>query len=238
MFSAAAAAAMYQHMASNPAYFQNMQAAAAMYGPQYAAAAAMQMGGFPMSPTMVSPFGSYPPSGMMYDQGGAGMHPMYRGGAPQADPMYIAYLQRSAEDARMGREPAPYVGTPPGAGGELLMERGALGGFGFSPERRPGGVNVPAPKGGGHSPGYYGSPPGVAPMYPGPAMAPLGGVRREERMARGGPVERGRQPPAYGQWGGEKAEETRGSGLLEEFKNSKTRRFELADIVGHVVEFR
>ena len=34
------------------------------------------------------------------------------------------------------------------------------------------------------------------------------------------------------------ADEIRGSTLLEEFKNSKTRRFELSDIAGHVVEFR
>jgi hypothetical protein len=75
-------------------------------------------------------------------------------------------------------------------------------------------------------------------MYPGPAMAPLGGVRRDERMARGGGFEKGRQAPGYNQWGGKEAEEARGSSLLEEFKNSKTRRFELGDIVGHVVEFR
>jgi len=47
---------------------------------------------------------------------------------------------------------------------------------------------------------------------------------------------------AYAGWQAQKssetAEEVRGSSLLEEFKNSKTRRFELSDIAGHVVEFR
>jgi hypothetical protein len=36
----------------------------------------------------------------------------------------------------------------------------------------------------------------------------------------------------------EKSMEIRGFTLLEEYKNSKTQRFELYDITGHIVEFR
>jgi pumilio RNA-binding family len=37
---------------------------------------------------------------------------------------------------------------------------------------------------------------------------------------------------------GEVGEDMRASSLLDELKNSKSRRFELQEIAGHVVEFR
>ena len=47
---------------------------------------------------------------------------------------------------------------------------------------------------------------------------------------------------AYSGWqsqrGNEKMDDMRCSSVLEELKNSKTRKFELSDIVGHVVELR
>ena len=47
---------------------------------------------------------------------------------------------------------------------------------------------------------------------------------------------------AYSSWqlqrGNEKLDDMRCSFVLEELKNSKTRKFELFDIVGHVVELR
>jgi hypothetical protein len=126
---------------------------------------------------------------------------------------------------------------------------------------RTGSMGIPSAnqKSGSVSPAYYGSPPGVAfnnspltsPVLPGSPVGPGGfGVRRDERSmrlsssaSRTGSGNMGSSGGgAYAGWQGQKASETteeaRGSTLLEEFKNSKTRRFELSDIAGHVVEFR
>jgi pumilio RNA-binding family len=123
------------------------------------------------------------------------------------------------------------------------------------------GIPITSQKSGLVSPAYYGSPPGVgmvpfnnspltSPVLPGSPVGPGSfRVRRDERSMRlcsasrtssgnigssGGGI--------YAGWQGQKAtdttEEVRGSTLLEEFKNSKIRRFELSDIAGHVVEFR
>ncbi|XP_073392002.1 pumilio homolog 1, partial [Physcomitrium patens] len=122
------------------------------------------------------------------------------------------------------------------------------------------GIPIASQKSGSVSPGYYGSPPGVgvmpynnsplaSPVLPGsPVGAGSFAVRRDERSLRLSGASRtssGNMGSAsgttYGGWQGQKTsetpEETRGSTLLEEFKNSKTRRFELSDIAGHVVEF-
>jgi pumilio RNA-binding family len=123
------------------------------------------------------------------------------------------------------------------------------------------GIPIASQKSGSVSPAYYGSPPGVgmvpfnnspltSPVLPGSPVGAGGfGVRRDERSMRLSSASRassGNMGPggsgAYVGWQGQKAseatEEARGSTLLEEFKNSKTRRFELSDIAGHVVEFR
>lgn len=123
------------------------------------------------------------------------------------------------------------------------------------------GIPIASQKSGSVSPAYYGSPPGVgmvafnnspltSPVLPGSPVGAGGfGMRRDERNARLSSASRtssgnigGGSGTSYAGWQGQKAsegtEEVRGSSLLEEFKNSKTRRFELSDIAGHVVEFR
>ena len=140
--------------------------------------------------------------------------------------------------------------------------------LGYSAEQKSGfgrtgsmGIPIASQKSGSVSPAYYGSPPGVgmvafnnspltSPVLPGsPVGAGNFGVRRDERSMRLSSASRTSSGSmgtagsgAYAGWQGQKAiettEEARGSTLLEEFKNSKTRRFELSDIAGHVVEFR
>uniref|UniRef100_A0A7I4DEK1 PUM-HD domain-containing protein n=1 Tax=Physcomitrium patens TaxID=3218 RepID=A0A7I4DEK1_PHYPA len=121
------------------------------------------------------------------------------------------------------------------------------------------GIPIASQKSGSMSPAYYGSPPGVgmpynnspltSPVLPGsPVGAGSFPMRRDERNMRLSSASRtssGNMGAAsgatYAGWQGQKTgettEESRGSTLLEEFKNSKTRRFELSDIAGHVVEF-
>ncbi|XP_024370243.1 pumilio homolog 1 [Physcomitrium patens] len=121
------------------------------------------------------------------------------------------------------------------------------------------GIPIASQKSGSVSPAYYGSPPGVgmphnnspltSPVLPGSSVGPgTFPMRRDERNMRPSSASRtnsGNTGAASGltypgwqvQKTGETTEETRGSTLLEEFKNSKTRRFELSDIAGHVVEF-
>jgi len=124
------------------------------------------------------------------------------------------------------------------------------------------GVPIASNKSGSVSPAYYGSPPGVgmampynnspltSPVLPGSPVGPGShSMRRDDhslRLSTG----TGRSSAAaavvagtsYSGWqtqrSSETTEEIRGSTLLEEYKNSKTRRFELSDITGHVVEFR
>jgi pumilio RNA-binding family len=123
------------------------------------------------------------------------------------------------------------------------------------------GVPIASNKSGSVSPAYYGSPPGVgmampynnspltSPVLPGSPVGPGShSMRRDDhslRLSTG----TGRSSAAaavvagtsYSGWqtqrSSETTEEIRGSTLLEEYKNSKTRRFELSDITGHVVEF-
>lgn len=123
------------------------------------------------------------------------------------------------------------------------------------------GIPIASQKSGSVSPAYYGSPPGVgmvpfnnspltSPVLPGSPVGPGSfAMRRDERSMRLSSTSRtssgnmgSGSGTSYAGWQGQKTSETteevRGSSLLEEFKNSKTRRFELSDIAGHVVEFR
>lgn len=124
------------------------------------------------------------------------------------------------------------------------------------------GVPIASQKSGSVSPAYYGSPPGVgmvmpynnspltSPVLPGSPVGPANlSLRRDDRTLRLSSSSRTSSGAlaavpgtSYTGWQSQRTTETteeiRGSTLLEEFKNSKTRRFELADIAGHVVEFR
>jgi pumilio RNA-binding family len=121
------------------------------------------------------------------------------------------------------------------------------------------GVPIASNKSGSVSPAYYGSTPGVgmvmpynnspltSPVQPGsPVGAGRLSTRRDDHSlhlssgtSRSSAAAAG---TSYFGWESqrrpEKTVEIQGSTLLEEYKNSKTRHFELSDITGHVVEFR
>jgi pumilio RNA-binding family len=121
------------------------------------------------------------------------------------------------------------------------------------------GVPIASNKSGSVSPAYNGSPPGVgmvmpynnspltSPVLPGsPVGAGSLSTRRDDcsfhlssGTSRSSAAAAG---TSYSGWQSqrspEKTVEIQGSTLLEEYKNSKTRHFELSDITGHVVEFR
>lgn len=122
------------------------------------------------------------------------------------------------------------------------------------PRSNPYGISM-GNKNGSLSPAYYGSPPGVgfvlpygnspisSPVLPGSPVLHGGfSVRQAERNFRF-PLGTNRTTSGgtYMGWPGQKAgdvgEELKATSLLEELKNNKARRFELSDILGHVVEF-
>ena len=79
------------------------------------------------------------------------------------------------------------------------------------------------------SPKYYDG----SPLFANSALSTPDSLRLSSRGGVAG---------VYVGWQGQRAGDIPGelkcSSLLEELKNSKTRRFELGDIAGHVVEFR
>jgi pumilio RNA-binding family len=184
------------------------------------------------------------------------------------DPVYLQYLRAAEDARAAALDPSllrNYVGG--GHVDMMELQKNQLSAMlGYSAEQkaqfaRTGSMGIPSAnqKSGSVSPAYYGSPPGVAfnnspltsPVLPGSPVGPGGfGVWRDERSmrlsssaSRTGSGNMGSSGGgAYAGWQGQKASETteeaRGSTLLEEFKNSKSRRFELSDIAGHVVEFR
>lgn len=247
MYAAAAAAAAMSYMAAGNPYYPNLQATN-MYAPQFG------LGGY-SNPALLSGMMANYTSSVAYESAAAAAaaaaavaagvgsrspptgpssrlgldthhllkHTNQAGTSLQSrlppDPLYLHYLQqRSVEDLRDHKVP--------------FVRSGSLG--------------IPMQnKSGSVSPVYYGSPPGVgfvlpyansplsSPVLPGSPVVPGAlSLRHASRASAGG---------AYVSWQGQRAsdigEDLRGSSLLEELKNSKTRRFELADIAGHVVEF-
>jgi pumilio RNA-binding family len=104
----------------------------------------------------------------------------------------------------------------------------------------------PGSKSSSYAPPYYGAP-GIgfmmpygsssisSPLLPG---SPLVGNAFSLRQADPRiPIGAGKNNIYMGT-SSESGEELKGSTLLEELKNNKTRKFELADIAGHVIEFR
>lgn len=71
------------------------------------------------------------------------------------------------------------------------------------------------------------------------SMGPLNHLRQTDRMSHFPSMLRSAMGPSKGSWNHENGvmEEEFASTLLAEFKNNKTRSFELSDIVDHVVEF-
>uniref|UniRef100_A0A0C9SAH0 TSA: Wollemia nobilis Ref_Wollemi_Transcript_3604_4174 transcribed RNA sequence n=1 Tax=Wollemia nobilis TaxID=56998 RepID=A0A0C9SAH0_9CONI len=168
---------------------------------------------------------------------------------------YLQYFQRSA--AEYAAQMAQGLGDPSltrnymgGSYVDLLeFQKACLGAY-FVQQKSQYGMPFLG-KGGTLNPGYYANPSfGLAMPYPGspitspvlpsspvaPASPP---VRHGDRSHRF-PPPRGSTGGIVGPWHSENGgnmEDTYGSSLLEEFKNSKTRCLELSEIIGHVVEF-
>eukprot|EP01018_Ginkgo_biloba_P012627 Gb_30039 [translate_table: standard] len=174
---------------------------------------------------------------------------------PIMDPLYIQYLQRTAEyAARMAvglddtSMPRNYVG---GSYVDLLEFQKAYLGALFAQQKSQYGMPYLG-KGGNPNAGYYGNPslgfvmpyqgsPIGSPVLPGSPMATVTPpMRHNERSPRILSGAKNLSGGITGSWqlenGGDK-EEHYGASLLEEFKNNKNRCFELSEITGHVVEF-
>ncbi|KAK9168383.1 hypothetical protein Syun_000523 [Stephania yunnanensis] len=205
-------------------------------------------------------FGGSLPSGTNL-MGAAELHNLNRMGnhnggnglqVPVMDPLYVQYL-RSAEYAAaqvaaisdpsldrsyMGNSYVDLVGLQKAYLGALL-----------SPQKSQ--YSLPfLGKSGGFNHGYHGNPSfGLGMSYPGsPLASPVvpnspvgpGSPLRHERNLRFPSGIRGMGGNFMGPWHSDSVgsiSESLASSLLEEFKSSKTKCFELSEIAGHVVEF-
>ncbi|KAH7283791.1 hypothetical protein KP509_34G024000 [Ceratopteris richardii] len=180
--------------------------------------------------------------------------------SPIPDPLYYYYLQQySAEDAQSASNPSDPSLMRGYPADSLEMQKNQINSVpGYSADQktqipRSGSGSLPlGSKPGPVNPGYYSSPPvgfmmpyGGSPIsnpiFPNSPILPTFGLRQADRNFRF-PIGTVRSPVAgpYMSWQAQKASdrgEDKGSTLLEELKNNKTRKFELADIAGHVVEF-
>ncbi|KAF5201494.1 Pumilio-like protein [Thalictrum thalictroides] len=168
-------------------------------------------------------------------------------GMPAANLLYLQYLQRKTDiasqlsDPSMGRN---YVGT---SQADLIeLQKAYLAALLVQQKQQ---YNLSfLENSDGLNQGYYGSPTfGIGTPYRGNAMAsllvpsvgPASPIRQNER-ARFPSMVRNSLGGSTGSWPsviGGNVEESFTSSLLEEFKSSKTRCFELSDIADHVVEF-
>jgi len=190
-----------------------------------------------------------------YEQFGVATQPSFQ------DPVYMSYFQHPSVDpyASMGQyDPIASGGsTTVGPLGNYDPQRGQSSGA-QAPDQRPhvlrtGSTNIlGARKGGTAGPNYPGSPQNIAvlmhyptsplgrPVYQGSPMAAASPSGRRNEYIRF-PINSARTGGAYSGWQGnrgrEKADDQKPS-FLEELKSSKSRRYELSDIAGRIVEFR
>ncbi|XP_043700603.1 pumilio homolog 4-like isoform X2 [Telopea speciosissima] len=161
---------------------------------------------------------------------------------PVMDPLYLQYLQRNSDyaaqaaatlrDPSLGRNylsssHAEFLGFQKAYLEALLVQQKQQYGMPF------------LGKSGTLNHGYYGTPAfGLGMPYPG---SPMGSpIRQNERVSRFPSMTRSSMGGSVGSWHSENdgnMEESFASSLLEEFKNNKTRCFELSEIVDHAVEF-
>lgn len=178
-----------------------------------------------------------------------------------SDPVYMSYFQQPAVDPYSGMGQYDPIGSRGGTTGSPLgnydLQRGQSSTTQV-PDQRPhalrtGSISIPGGrKGGTASPNYPASPQNMAmlmhyptsplgsPVYQGSPIAgesPSG--RRNENIRF--PVNSPRTGGAYSGWQGnrgrEKVDDQKQHSFLEELKSSKTRRYELSDIAGRIVEF-
>ncbi|KAG1326852.1 pumilio [Cocos nucifera] len=193
----------------------------------------------------------------MYGQFGVAVQPTF------PDPLYVPYFQQASVDAYAGAGSYDPAGSRGNANGSTPvnydMQKGPSP-LSYSPDQRlqiastsTSGFNaLTGRKGGTVSPSYYGSPPniGVLMQYPTSPLAspayqgsPVAGTsfsgRRNDNI--GLPFNSGRAAGASSGWQGqrgrEKVDDAKSYSLLEELKSSKTRRYELSDIAGRIVEY-
>ncbi|KAI3830051.1 hypothetical protein L1987_04183 [Smallanthus sonchifolius] len=163
------------------------------------------------------------------------------------DPMYLQYL-RSTEYAAAARIAA--LNDPTVGNSYLdLLQKAYLANI-SSPQKSQYGVPFGGKTASPSHHGYYGNPGlGLGLSYPGsPLLSPLPNsphgpgspIRLGELNTRFSPQIRnlgGAGGGIMGPWHLDGGDNGFGSSLLDEFKNNKTKSFELSEIAGHVVEF-
>lgn len=224
-----------------PPLFESAAAASGMGGLDSGAFG----GGLALGPSMLAV------AAELQNAGRVGNH---SGGMPLMDPLYLQYLRSNEyaaaqaaalNDATMDRE---------GMGNTYMdifgLQKAYLGAL-LSPQKSQFAVPYMG-KSSSLNHGYYGNPAfGLGMSYPG---SPLGGpllpnspvgsgspVRHSERNLRYSSGMRNMAGGLMGGWhseAGGNLDDGFPSSLLDEFKSNKTKCFELAEIAGHVVEFR
>lgn len=171
------------------------------------------------------------------------------------DTLYLQYMQRSAAEyaAQMAAgltDPSMARNYMGGSYVDLVELQKAYFGALFSQQKSQYAMPF-LNKGGALNPAYYANSayglampyqvsPNLSPVLPSSPVAPASPpVRHSDRSHRFSPG-RSATGGIIGPWHSENGgsmDESLGSSLLEEFKNSKTRCIELSEIFGHVVEF-
>ncbi|RZC75895.1 hypothetical protein C5167_001287 [Papaver somniferum] len=216
-----------------PHLFENFAAASAMGAPGMDSRG---MGGGLGSPN----FAGAADLQNLHRMGSNGVHPM--------DPLFLQYL-RTAEYAAALNDPSLDRNYMGGSYADILSLQKAYLGALISPKSQYG---LPyAGKSGGMNQGYYGnasyglggmSYPNslINPILPNSPVGPGSPMRHSERNMRFASGMRNLGGNVTGSWHSEvggNMDDSFSSSLLEEFKNNKTKSFELSEIAGHVVEF-
>ncbi|KAI3873672.1 hypothetical protein MKX03_021057 [Papaver bracteatum] len=175
---------------------------------------------------------------------------------PYSDPVYMHYIQHPPEDAYRRPDQYDQMATRGGLTGSHSL-RGPTAAAAYTADQqnlyqRNGGLSIPDPrKSGVISPNYYGSPPsmGVLMQFPTSPLAspvmpgsPVGGMspagrRNDMRFSPSSSRNQGVFSGWPGQRGAERFDDPKTYSYLDELKSSKSRKFELSDIAGRIVEF-
>lgn len=173
--------------------------------------------------------------------------------SPVMDPRFVQYLQRNSDYGTRAdfslNDPSPVRNNYGNLRGDLVGFQKAYVEALLAQQKQQ--YELPLlSKSGGLSHGYYGnSSYGLAMPHLGnpmansvsPSVGSGSSVLQNEQNSRFTSMMRSSMGGSIGQWNpdvGTDIDGRIGSSLLEEFKNNKTRSFELPDIGDHVVEFR
>ncbi|XP_077214609.1 pumilio homolog 5-like [Tasmannia lanceolata] len=189
-----------------------------------------------------------------YGQFGLALQPSF------TDPLYMPYFQHPSEDAYNATgqydplaSSVGFIGNQDTFDPQKGPPLAAYTADQKSQYPRSRALSIPSPrKVGIASPNSYGSPPNLgvlmqyptsplaSPVLPGSLMSGMSFSGRKIENLRF-PVGTNRDVGAYSGWQGqrgtEKFDDSKPYSFLEELKSSKTRRFELSDIAGRIVEF-